>query len=195
VSLKRNNRKSAKYSLAQLFITSTKAEEDFHLSLYEADKLLKQRLVLITNFLSKLIPKFLLNFMYPGILFLPSSISGKVVISKEKEGTAVTIQENKLTKSYNEKVINKLAKEIRSCGFYILKRFVMLGVTGSSYHVGVARDSEHNLIFDLNGRIKNMGMNKNLTIVDASSLPYLQSGPITLSIMANSYRITSKMFE
>jgi ferredoxin len=195
LSIKRNNRAAAKYSLAQVFICSSNIDEDFHLSLYESDNMLKQRIILITNFFSRLIPKFLLHFVYPGILFLPSSVSGKVIIKKEKEGSTISIKNNTKTEKYKEKIISQLKKELGKYGFFVIKRFQKVGTVGSSYHVGTARDTQNNSIFDIDGRIKNMKSKDNLIITDAGSLPYLQTGPITLSIMANSYRMTRKTFE
>jgi ferredoxin len=193
INFKLNTYQSAKYTLAQVFVTSANEYEDFHLSIYESDELLKKRIIAILGNVGRIIPRILLNYLYPGILFMPTNRSGKILITKGVDGSRVTVCAGKDTYAYTEKTVNILKKKLRPFGFYVLSKFKRLGSVGSSYHIGTARDIKSNLIFDLDGRIKNGIDAKNLVASDSSSLPYVQTGPITLTIMANSYRISSKM--
>jgi len=195
ISVKKNRCQVTKYTLAQVFITSASENEDFHLSIYESDQLLKERLIAIMGNFGRLVPRILLNYLYPAILFLPASKSGKINITKLDEGTKVTVQEENETYAYSEKTINTLKQTLQPFGFYVLSKFKRIGTVGSSYHVGTARDLNKELIFDLDGRIKHAGNAQKLVVSDSSSIPYVQTGPITLSIMANSYRISSKILQ
>jgi ferredoxin len=195
ISVKKNRCQVTKYTLAQVFITSASENEDFHLSIYESDQLLKERLIAIIGNFGRLVPRILLNYLYPAILFLPASKSGKINITKLDEGTKVTVQEENETYAYSEKTINTLKQTLQPFGFYVLSKLKRIGTVGSSYHVGTARDLNKELIFDLDGRIKHAENAQKLVVSDSSSIPYVQTGPITLSIMANSYRISSKILQ
>ncbi len=80
---------------------------------------------------------------------------------------------------------------------------LLLQKVGASYHFATIKTAnksgDHEGIVDTNGVIKNWINTKkdfsSIRLIDSSALPGIEPGPITLTVMANAFRITSKFIE
>lgn len=80
---------------------------------------------------------------------------------------------------------------------------VLLQKVGASYHFATIKTENNSgdleCIVNINGVIKNWINPKkdfsSLRLIDSSALPGIEPGPITLTVMANAFRITSKLIE
>ena len=112
-----------------------------------------------------------------------------------------------MSKYSNDKPKTGLTVEVRNGDFAgALRKFKKVGIIplsifgktstkGESYHFGAQFKSNNSIkenSSDLLGRIANL---KNSYIIDSSVLPVVNTGPITYSVMANSYRIADEFLQ
>lgn len=130
--------------------------------------------------------KPILRFSGGIFLYIDESISSSLILKK-----------NNILNS-GEKLSSK---KLRKALFFLFKTFFKAGVLilpflgtkkkyGNSNHYGAQfplNNPSNQFATDSKGRLSQFN---NIHIIDSSSLPYLEPGPITLTVMANSYRIT-----
>ena len=180
----------------ELFIEDVIEEKLIYSQLYlYSDNLLK----IFTNhnkFLStfRFAPNIIKNIFGGLRIFLDPKISSKIHLTKEytnKVKKNIEIYDQQKQKQIVMNHLNKYRDyEILPLNF--LKKTLN---NGESYHFGSqfkhAVLDKNNCSDDL-GRIKDL---KKTFVVDSSVLPLVNTGPITFTTMANSYRITKKFLE
>ena len=125
--------------------------------------------------------------------FLHSDLSPKVRIRLMDGGEhgRMTFEaiHNPETQGAIRRVKRKLGRVLRSAGVFPLPGLTRVGPIGSSFHAGGTfpmRQSPNGLESDLLGRPAGL---QRVHIVDASVFPSIPATTITLSVMANAYRI------
>jgi choline dehydrogenase-like flavoprotein len=147
--------------------------------------------------LSKIIPFSLLRgfilsrvFVIQG--YLPSEQSDSLLMSLSEDGRLDMIaQINPVRKAAMRKVNAKLASLQNCLGASFLKPFMQVGAPGKSYHIGSSfpmKGKPAEFDSDTLGRISAF---KRVHLVDASCLPSIPSTNTTLTVMANSMRIST----
>ncbi len=124
--------------------------------------------------------------------YLHSSLSSTATISLD--GDAVVLQRNLNPEAGRtvRKVVRKLWRNARGLGFVPLSPLLKIGNPGQGSHVGGTfpmRRHPGPMETDLLGRPSGF---TRVHLVDASVLPSIPSTTITLSVMANAYRIGSE---
>jgi hypothetical protein len=193
--LKKTNFESGKVSHPVLFIDDVVYDKILFSQLYfYSDNLMK--IFLNSSFFSKIIIKLpnILKNLFGGMrIFLDPKISSKIVLTKvngeiQKE---IKIVDSNFQKDFLTVFLRKFQK----AGIIPLSIFGRTSFKGDSYHFG-AQFKSNNAIkensSDLLGRIANL---KNSYIIDSSVLPVVNTGPITYSVMANSYRIADEFLQ
>lgn len=92
---------------------------------------------------------------------------------------------------------------MRKMKIYPIISKLLLQKVGASYHFATIKTTnksgDHEGIVNINGEIKNWINTKkdfsSIRLIDSSALPGIEPGPITLTVMANAFRITSKFIE
>ncbi len=174
------------FTLSQMFYRNFDSNGGIHLSIYESSKDLKSRANLVLRGFEKLIPNFIWDHILAGIGFLPAKDSGKIVLQHENGLTNIdSILDSKQSAEFRT-LIRKYLLKLRKFRLVPIIFLTKIPNVGASYHVGTARDSEGEQLVKINGAINDL---ERLFIVDATSLPILPTGPVTLPMMLNSYRI------
>jgi hypothetical protein len=168
--------------------------ENYNLSLfcqlagYSFDFSLRAKATLpFLRFIPNSILDFLFRFIGVAMVFQESSSSGQLIIKKINEDLMIHADASRrLTISEHNKY-KSLIKSLKKIGVLPLKLFIRSVGIGESYHLGNLKKHNGEKIFEVSGKVCGT---LNIYVVDSSSLPYLAPGPITLTAMANSYRIT-----
>lgn len=138
------------------------------------------------------IPNILLNNFGGAFIYYDQEISSSIVISKV---------EGKINFGFiDSKISTELDKDIKSLfrrhKIFFIKPLKNILKYGQSNHFGGQFLHSINLkdefSSDTLGRVKNL---HHTHIVDASVLPYIAAGPITIFIMANSLRISREIMK
>lgn len=181
-----------KFRLAQIFVESIpheKLEESFHFSLYETDASFKARAEILFPTLAKFVPSVLYSRILAGIGFLSSSHSGVFQLASstkkndELKLTQITSGHSKIWTILH--LVPKLLPLVKIGLVPILPLLVTPNV-GASYHVGVLKDDKGKLLLDNLARVNPTSRTH---FADGLSLPHLPAGPVTLTVMANAFRI------
>ena len=121
--------------------------------------------------------------------YLHSDLSETAEISLQGETLAVQRKENPVAAQTVRKVVKKLYRNALSLGFVPLSPLLKIGNPGHGTHSGGTfpmRHNPENFETDIYGRPVGL---RRVHIVDASVLPSIPSTTITLTVMANAYRI------
>lgn len=128
--------------------------------------------------------------------FLHSDDSPEIELRLNREGskTFLSMEErpNPGTRSTVRRAKDKLAKLARMTGMLPLTPLLRLGIAGSSFHCGSTfpmRARPEGMESDALGRPAGL---KRTFVVDASVLPTIPATTITLSVMANAFRIATE---
>ena len=143
--------------------------------------------------LLKFSPNVFLSFIGGIFITLESSLSSKIIMTHSEDGidTKFVDGDNKKRKKILRKLFRKFLKSRIFLILFLKKGYF----NGSSYHNGAQfpiKKTSSNTTSDKLGRISNL---ENTHIVDSSVLPDINTGPGVKLIIANSYRIGSKIFE
>lgn len=179
-------------SFSDLFVYDKKNK--FYLQIYFFSKSvlkLANNLVKINQF-EKILPKKVLNLFGGIFVYLDSELSTSFGIKKTN---------NKLKLFYNDSTYNskKVKKEIysylKNVGIFPLKILQNKLLYGNSYHFGA--QFEHSIITEFNktDRVGRLSSLEYVHIIDASVLPVINNGPLTVLTIANSYRIAKEIFK
>jgi hypothetical protein len=193
--LKNRSKTVTNYSLSKFYIRLQ--DENLihpHFQFYEMDShkidILKKNYKLL-----KLVPKFLLNYVFSYFLlcigYMNSEITPRIAMSRDQNGNI-----NLVPKIYKEKrqksrlIAKKLEKELKKVGIFSFRFLEQNHASGSGTHYGGWLPMGAKC--DLQGRPYNT---KNIHIVDSSIFNDIPAGPITFTIMANSARIGREVWE
>lgn len=184
------DRGATTFTLAQLFvISSVLGKTDFHLSVYESDTSFKERAQGLIGPVAKLVPNRVYQHMMAGIGFIPPEFSGKIVIQKSATGSGevnVRTRTNPQSQITVRAAVKKLSSAMRPLGFFPVARFTQISNVGASYHAGNLMVDSKRVIDTHTGQLTSI---QSVHVVDGAALPVLPTGPVTLTIMANAYRI------
>jgi len=192
VNLYRKGKK--RHSLSDLFVHKITNESEVFLQIYGFSRgllNLANDAVPISRFIKKL-PNFLFKNFGGIFMYLNQENSSSMKITKTSDG----ITFNPINANFD---INKELKAVRK---YLLKgKILPLYILKKNYKFGKSNHyggqfshaaSSGEIHTDRIGRLKNL---KNVHILDSSVLPVINTGPLTITMMANSYRITEEVFE
>ncbi len=178
------------FTLAQLFVISRAlGTTDFHLSVYESDTSFKERAQGLIGPLAKLVPTRIYQHMMAGIGFIPPEFSGKIVIERSTtgvDGVTVRTRPNPQSKKAVRAAVKKLGSAMRPLGFFPVAQFTQISNVGASYHAGNLMVDSEPVIQTQTGLLRST---HSVYVVDGAALPALPTGPVTLTMMANAYRI------
>ena len=186
--------KAKKHSFADIFTYFQHQSFEVFIQIYGFSKSL---LRLASNVLpfSKFVvyfPTVFLSFFGGMFVYIDQDHSSKIFISKQKDKFLLSYKKESSNKN---KYLKNLKKALRKGNVYPITFLSKEFNFGSSNHYGSQfPHSKENKILnsDRLGRILNF---KNIHIIDSSVLPRVNVGPITLTVMANSYRIIEEVFE
>ena len=186
-------------SLVQLFLeiigTNTQ-EKTAHIQIYTFNDLfavdMRKRFGPFAKLFSPLI-NLLSQRLIVAQGFLHSDYSAKIELTLIKEGKKTKLQLKEKYNTNTKNAINHIRKKLykisRLAGLFPLTPLSRLGIVGSSFHCGSTfpmRDNPTGLDSDTLGRPAGL---KRVFVVDASVFPSIPATTITLSVMANAYRI------
>jgi hypothetical protein len=190
-------RNKSSHSMSQLFyeiLDSNYFKESVHLQLYTYIDLYEHEFENKIKFLKKI--KKYLNPFYERLVvfqgFLPSTFSGKISVcfDAEKQKIMVNGQRNPDTIFYIKKIMKLLFRHSHRLGFVPLIPFYKMSQIGISNHYGASfpmkKYPEQPLESNCLGIPKGL---ERVHMVDASVLPSIQAQSVTLTSMANAYRI------
>ncbi len=183
------------HTLSQVFIEivdQALGNYPVHLQIYTYNEL-------YTQALKHLLGKAYSFLQYPANLlldrlmvtqgYLHSDISESAVISLQGNTLAVERKVNPVATKTVRTVVKKLYRNALSLGFVPLSPLLKIGNPGHGTHSGGTfpmRHNPENFETDIYGRPVGL---RRVHIVDASVLPSIPSTTITLTVMANAYRI------
>jgi hypothetical protein len=145
----------------------------------------------IPNFVFKILGLFLKRVLV-AIVYLDQDQSNSIEITQDRQDSKFLL----LRRIENANLKAHIKVSLRSLRSYlILRKFVLIPTlkqvlrAGEGVHLGASfpiSDESTNSTSDLQGRPCNL---TNVYLIDGSSLPRIPAGPVTLTIMANAYRI------
>lgn len=179
------------HALAQVFIESSApltSDEGFHISLYESNDEYRQRVKHLHPLLSRFVPSFLYRRLIAGIAFLPANKSGYFSLNKVSVNSSSYKFSQIPPSSLSElkKYIWKHLRFLNLAGLIPINFLTAFPNVGASYHVGSLKTKGGQLALNELGEFEGF---EGLHYVDGLALPVLPAGPITLTTMANAYRI------
>lgn len=194
LSSRRPDRDGTRYSLAQMFATDVGTEHpsnrSFHLSIYESDPSFRARAAHLVGPVAKAIPQRLFQQMLAAIGFIPSQESGTVVVSRERDGILVTTRPAHTARAYVDTVIRAIRPDLATMGLHAIRRLIQVPEVGASYHVGHLTCDSVTMVDVTSGRLTTT--TAPITVADGAALPAVLTGPVTLTMMANAYRIAMR---
>lgn len=181
----------ARFTLAQMFVTGdgSAGTPDYHLSLYESDPSFAARAEGMVGPLARLVPGRAYRQLMAAIGFIPAAKSGRIDIERGPDASAVvrTIT-NPQSAAYVKHALKFAGPALSSLGMHLVAPLAQVSDVGASYHVGHLHASGEDLIDSGTGAVRGT---EGVYVVDGAALPHLPTGPVTLTMMANAYRICS----
>ena len=191
LSISRPDPLGTQYSLAQLFATDRNrgASNDlaFHLSIYEYDPSFRERAAHLVGPVAKLVPRRLFKQLLAAIGFIPSSASGRIEVERSANGIVVRTRQSAESREYVHAVMKTVRPDLSSLGLRTIRPLTQIPEVGASYHVGHLTCADADAIDAATGQLTTGG--SSILVVDGAALPALPTGPVTLTIMANAYRL------
>lgn len=183
------------HTLAQVFIDiedQALGIHPVHLNLYTYNDLYEQALKHLLGKAYSFV-KFPANLILDRLMViqgnLHSEISETAAVSLRCDTLVVRRKENPEAAKTVRRVVKKLYRNAFSHGFVPLSPLLKIGIPGQSVHTGCTfpmRLNPGNFETDIYWRPSGL---QRVHVVDASVLPSIPSTTITLTIMANAYRI------
>lgn len=182
----RREKNSKKFALSQATISAESGSEiEFTASLYESNQDVRNR---ISDLVAKRLfglrirpPRFLDHFLFFGIGFLDSSVSGKIQLSLERENQIkVRSIEDPGTVTKVKQALRIIAKSLLRKGLLVIPWISVVPPPGAGFHSGGALPLDGALI-DSRGCLRSC---PSIHISDTSLLPYLKPGAHTFTSMS-----------
>jgi hypothetical protein len=182
-----------KTSFADLFINFRSNEKDFFIQLYNFSRglmYLGKDAVSIVKYVNKL-PDFCFSFLGGLFIYIDSQFSSKLLVRLNQNTQKIEFE--RVNSRFQQEVnfqLKKLSRLLLFVGVKPLKILTKKYLFGTSNHYGAQfphSKYKNGDTSDLEGRVNNI---RNVHIVDSSVLPRIHSGPLTLTTMANSNRIS-----
>lgn len=196
ISFKRPDAVSSRYALAQMFATnatniSAQEKDDlaFHLSIYETDPSYRERASSIIGSAASFIPAKVFKHVLAAIGFVPPGNSGKILIVRSGEGSIVRTLPGLNLEVTVQSILKSARPDLSAVGLHLVPRLAKIAEVGASFHCGNLTEHGMSLIDVATGTLRSGG--PDLHIVDGAALPEVPTGPVTLTLMANAYRIVS----
>ncbi len=192
VTHRRRSKSGSVYSLAQAFMTApadVNELDDFHVSFYETDDSFRARATVLLGPVARLIPRMVFDHVLAGIGFLPPELSGKIHVMRIDGGVKVEVVGNPRSKGAVSHLRKVIRRDLRALGLRAVGPLTQIPGVGASYHVGKLSSRGQALVEPNTGRLLNTSAD--IRLVDGAGLPRLPVGPVTLTMMANAYRICS----
>ncbi len=195
LSFSRPDPLGTQYSLAQLFASDRAGgapdDRTFHLSIYESDPSFRERAAHLVGPVAKAIPRRLFQQMLAAIGFIPSSASGRIVVETEANGITVRTRPSADSRAYVHAVMKAVRPDLASVGLRTIRPLTQIPEVGASYHVGHLTCDGANVIDPKTGQLQTG--DASIVVVDGATLPAILTGPVTLTMMANAYRLGSRL--
>lgn len=185
-----------RHSFADLFLYFQHQNTD--VSTYQQIYLFSKSVLLLSsntiklNNLLKIIPSFFMSIAGGTFIYLDSDISSKIAyyIQNNDVKTELISSDSKMKKVFLKEIQIKLRKS----GIFLLNFLRNDFLHGKSYHLGSQfplDNKRSDISSDRLGRVAGLS---NVHIIDSSTLPKVNTGPVTKLIMANSFRISDELF-
>jgi ferredoxin len=184
------------FTLAQMFVTGSGSPRalDFHLSLYESDPSFASRAEGLVGPLARLVPARAYRQLMAAIGFIPTDFSGRIRLSRSDGPGAVDVtvstESNPASAAYVREVLRTVRGPLRDVGMHVISPLAQVSDVGASYHVGHLTSGGRDVVETASGAIGSSG---SVRVVDGAALPVVPTGPVTLTMMANAYRIAREM--
>ena len=179
-----------KTSFADIFAYDK--NDNFYIQFYFFSKSvlkLAGNIIKFTN-IDKFLPSKLLNYFGGVFIYLDQDLSSNFELYKKNGELCI----KKFDPPEKQITVKKnIIKKLKKSGFYPISFLSKNLKFGKSYHYGGQFPHSVKAIdnfTDEYGRLKNL---ENSHIIDASVLPVINTGPVTNTIIANSYRITGEV--
>ena len=197
-SIKNPNMKN---TLSQLFCEindKNVSDYNIHLQFYTFDNyilnLIESKLIPFSYFflLKKIIRK-LYNKLIISFVYLHSNLSPKIILKPIKKNNEIyfetILKKSNYSKIYLKKILNKLNELKPYTKLKPLNFFSKIGYPGESNHIGGIFPMSNKNEFLKTNKLGGLNNSKKIFIIDSSNFPDIPSKTITLTIMANAYRI------
>ena len=175
------------------------AKKFIHGQLYLYNKLYDRELNKFLFPLKLIVPKLiekLVSRLTVLQIYLHSDYSSKLIFhynSFKPHEIVIEEKKNHKTQYIIKKILKKIKQNSKNTGLYPLIFYKKVATAGHSYHSGgtipMEKKKTKKVSADLLGRPNNL---KRIHCIDASILPSIPATTITLTIMANAYRIGVK---
>lgn len=184
------------HSLSDIYInynSSKNIKNNFFIQIYEMNDYFKKFILekIKMNFFKKF-SNFLFNKLMIGNIYLDSEASDSVIMKKKRGKLKFKLVKNISKKNVIKNLFKKIKDIDSSLKIKSLSFFKIVHKFGESHHLGCSFPHDKNNInrTDEFGRLKYF---KNVHIVDASTFKSIPPNTITLTIIANAYRLTKKI--
>jgi ferredoxin len=176
---------SENFSLSQATVTDSKI---FSASLYECNIDVRNRLskALSEKFFQIPIrlPKFLDKFIFLGIGFIDSDLSGRIEIEIDQNNNVnLDIKNNQKTAAAIGQAVSSIAKVLRKQNLWVLPKLTLIPPVGTRFHSGAGLPINSDFINN-DGSVRTA---RNIHLGDTSILPKLFAGSHTFNSMAFNY--------
>jgi hypothetical protein len=184
------NKSTFKFSLSQKTVTDVR---NFSASIYECNSDVRLR---ISNSISKKlfglnlrVPKFIDNFLFLGIGFLDSDLSGSINLKYDEEDElSINTNLNFNTAKSVKDAVAKIAFNLRKNKLWVIPWLTITPPVGAGFHSGAALPTDSEFVDEI-GQIK--GSNK-IRVGDVGLLPKIFAGSHTFNSMALNYTLLMK---
>lgn len=187
-----------KTSFADIFISFKNNNHNFFIQFYNYSRSLLhlgRDNVSLLKYL-KFLPDLFFSSFGGMFLYVDSNLSSKLRLSYNHE---LNKFEYTSINPKNKKLINKsikiLFKNLKKAKIIPIKFMIKSYYFGTSYHFGGQfphSQSKHSSKTDIYGRLPGL---ERVFIIDSSVLPKVNTGPLTITIMANAKRICKKILD
>ena len=184
------------HSFADIFTYFKKEKVEFFLQIYGFSKslvTLASNVLPITKIL-KYLPSSLFSNFGGIFLYVNQNYSTTLNIHKD-ENSKFNIYKKEITNPFPLNTFKKLKTLLKKSGIFIIPFISKKFFYGKSNHYGsqfAHKNIKDEFSSDRLGRIFDL---ENVHILDSSVLPVLNVGPLTVTIIANSYRIIEEIFD
>jgi hypothetical protein len=182
------DRKKRRQTFSQLWLKGETSNcTKYYVQFYELTWDLISSISGVKGRLLRLITPFIRHFILVGILYKDSSVSPTILLNAQSDGVeSKSSDTNHVGDDNFREAVSKEAKKVKLLFLFSLS---LKGTAGESAHFGAWAPMGKTT--DYLGRFH---PNSNIHLVDASVLPEILPGPITLFAMANASRITRQTF-